>query len=83
VLVMPRARGSSSSSSVLAEAIRLRTAPAAIVLGAQDPILPVGAIVADLLYEIAIPIVVVDAFHMLVTGQQVDIDAARGTLIVS
>ena len=40
VLVMPSGRGSSSSSSVLAEAIRAGTAPAAIVLGEADPILP-------------------------------------------
>ena len=43
---MPSGRGSSSSSSVLAEAIRAGTAPAAIVLGEADPILALGAIVA-------------------------------------
>ena len=59
VLVMPSGRGSSSSSSVLAEAIRAGTAPAAIVLGEADPILPLGAIVARELYRTVVPIVVV------------------------
>jgi predicted aconitase with swiveling domain len=59
VIVMPSGRGSSSSSSVLAEAIRAGTAPAAMVLGEADPILPLGAIVARELYGSSVPIVVV------------------------
>jgi predicted aconitase with swiveling domain len=58
VLVMPGGRGSSSSSAVLAEAIRLRTAPVAIVLDTPDPILTVGAIVAQFLYGLQCPIAV-------------------------
>jgi predicted aconitase with swiveling domain len=60
VLVMPGGRGSSSSSSVLAEAIRAGTAPAAIVLREPDPIVALGAIVARELYRVAIPVVVTD-----------------------
>ena len=60
VLVMPSGRGSSSSSSVLAEAIRAGTGPVAIVLGAPDPVLTLGAIVAAELYDMAVPVVVVD-----------------------
>ena len=59
VLVMPSGRGSSSSSAVLAEAIRLGTAPAAIVLSEPDPILVVGALVAERLYGAACPIVLI------------------------
>ena len=58
VLVMPGARGSSSSSSILAEMMRLGTAPAAIVLAIADPILPVGALIAESLYAKQCPIVV-------------------------
>jgi len=58
ILVMPGGRGSSSSSSVLAEAIRLGTAPRGIVLASPDPILTVGAIVAHSLYDLSCPIVV-------------------------
>ena len=58
ILVMPSGRGSSSSSSVLAEAIRAGTAPAAIVLGEADPILALGSIVARELYGASVPVVV-------------------------
>ena len=57
VVVMPAARGSSSSSSVLAEAVRVGTAPAAIVLGEPDLILAVGAAVGEELYHRRVPIV--------------------------
>jgi len=58
VLVLPSGRGSSSSSSVLAECVRAGTAPAAIVLSETDPILALGAIVARELYGRTIPVVV-------------------------
>lgn len=58
VVVMPSGRGSSSSSSVLAEAIRLGTAPAAILLGKPDPIVALGALVARELYGRAPPVAV-------------------------
>jgi predicted aconitase with swiveling domain len=57
VLVMPSVRGSSSSSSVLAEAVRAGCAPAAILLGEADLILAVGAAVAEELYGIRVPVV--------------------------
>jgi predicted aconitase with swiveling domain len=59
VVIMPAARGSSSSSSVLAEAVRAGHAPAAILLGEPDLILAVGAAVAEELYGVRLPIVVV------------------------
>lgn len=61
VVVMPGGRGSSSSASVLAEAVRAGTAPAAIVLGEPDLILAIGAAVAEELYGRRIPIVVLPA----------------------
>ncbi|MFM8998619.1 MAG: aconitase X swivel domain-containing protein, partial [Actinomycetota bacterium] len=61
ILVLPSGRGSSSSSAVLAETIRLGTGPAAIVLAEPDPILALAAIVAGELYGATIPVVVADA----------------------
>ena len=52
ILRMPHSRGSSSSPSVLAEALRLGTGPAAIVLDRPDPMVVLGAVVARLLYGI-------------------------------
>lgn len=75
VLVMQAGRGSSSSSSVLAEAIRLGTAPAAVILGEADDIVLLGAIVADELYGTVCPIVVADAdtYRALRTGDRITI----------
>jgi predicted aconitase with swiveling domain len=58
VVVMPAGRGSSSSPTVLAEALRLGTGPAAIVLDRADPIVWLGAYIAELLYGISCPITV-------------------------
>lgn len=57
ILMMPRAKGSSSSSSVLAEAIRVGTGPAGIILRERDLIIAIGAIVASDLYGIHVPVV--------------------------
>ena len=57
ILCLPSGRGSSSSSSVLAEAIRRQTAPVAIVLAEEDPVIVTGALVAQLLYELVCPVV--------------------------
>ncbi|CAE6771532.1 hypothetical protein R69658_03648 [Paraburkholderia aspalathi] len=57
ILVMPRARGSSSSSSVLAEALRNRTGPSGIVLAERDLILAIGVIAANELYALNVPVV--------------------------
>jgi hypothetical protein len=56
VLVMEAGRGSSSGSSVLAEAIRLGTGPLGIVLLARDAIVTVGAMVAAELYGSLCPV---------------------------
>ena len=59
ILFMERGRGSSSGASVLAEAIRLGTAPAAIILAEDDAIIATGALVAQMLYQIDCPIVAI------------------------
>ena len=77
VLVMPNGRGSSSSASVLAEAVRAGTAPAAIVLGEPDLILAIGAAVADELYGARVPVVVLprDAYDAIGDGEEVDLES--------
>jgi predicted aconitase with swiveling domain len=75
ILVMPSGRGSSSSSSVLAEAIRTGTAPAGIILFEPDGILVIGALVARELYGTSIPVVVLraDDYAAIETGDDVTI----------
>lgn len=75
VLVMPAGRGSSSASSILLEAVRLHTAPAAIITAETDGILALGAVVARELYASAPPLLVVaaDDYTRLRDGQFVTI----------
>jgi len=75
VLVMAAVRGSSSASSVLAESVRAGCAPAAIVLGETDLILAVGAAVAEELYGVRLPVIVLppDDLARIRSGQRVEI----------
>ena len=75
VLVMPSGRGSSSSSTILAESIRAGTGPVAIVLREPDPILALGSIVAGELYRAAVPVVVLDApsYERVVAGRRAEV----------
>ena len=74
VLVMRSVRGSSSSSSVLAESVRAGVAPAAILLGEPDLILAVGAAVAEELYGLRVPVLQL---------APADLDAIRDGSVVS
>ena len=75
VLLMESGRGSSSSSSVLAEQIRAHTAPAAIILARPDTIIALGALIAHELYALTTPVVVAD-------GPSYDALPAKGLLQV-
>lgn len=71
VLVLPCGRGSSSASSILLEAVRLGTAPAAIITYEPDAILALGAVVAQELYGHTPPVLVLprEAYNHLQLGQ--------------
>lgn len=78
IVVMPGGRGSSSSSSVLAEAVRAGTGPAGIVLGSPDSIIALGALVARELYGTVLPVVVLgDSYRTLVSGMSLAISGSR------
>lgn len=68
ILVMKAGRGSSSGSSVLAEAIRRGTGPAGIVLMTRDAIVTVGAMVAAELYGVSCPVVLASEFDWQLVG---------------
>jgi uncharacterized protein len=84
ILVMPSGRGSSSSSSVLAEAIRLGTAPLAILLAEPDETLVAGALVAEYLYQRPCPILALPegAPGAIATGDHVAV-SGDGTVMVT
>jgi predicted aconitase with swiveling domain len=83
VLVFPYARGSSSTSSAMLETLRAGTAPAAIINAEVDPVVVLGAVVADELWGRSIPIVVLDpaAFARVRTGDLVTVQR-DGTILV-
>jgi predicted aconitase with swiveling domain len=86
MLVMPCGRGSSSSSSVLAECVRAGTAPSAILLAEPDQILVLGALVAHELYGRIVPIIVLghERLRLITVGARVgirDIGLASGAAI--
>ncbi len=68
IIVMTAARGSSSGSSVLAEAIRAGTAPAGFIIAERDAILTVGAMVAAEIYDRHCPIVCVTPAELAVVA---------------
>lgn len=76
VLVMPFGRGSSSATSVLAEAIRLGNAPVAIVMREPDEIVVLGALVAADLYGTVCPVVVVSAADYAIVAASVRVEIA-------
>lgn len=59
VMLMGRSKGSSSSSSVLAEALRNGTGPVAIIMLERDLIVALGSIAAAELYGRGVPVVTV------------------------
>jgi predicted aconitase with swiveling domain len=78
VLVLPGGRGSSSSSSILAETIRSRIGPAAMLLATNDPILALGAFVAEEIYGVRMPMVVLDAdaYRICAAAHELIVNAA-------
>jgi predicted aconitase with swiveling domain len=84
VLVLPSGRGSSSSSSVLAECLHAGTGPAAILLHEPDRILLLGALVAAELGGPVCPVVVLGAegASRIRTGDRVRV-RADGTVEVA
>ena len=71
ILAVPSTRGSSTTTAVLLEAIRLGTAPAALLTVGADTFLALASIVADELYQKPIPVIALDPedFATLETGQ--------------
>lgn len=83
VLALPASRGSSATTAVLLEAIKLGRAPAAIVTIAVDYFFSLASIVADEMYQKPIPTITLapEDFAALRTGQRLRV-CRNGALIV-
>jgi len=81
VLLVPSAVGSSSSSAIMLELLREKTAPAAILMGRPDAILALGVVVGEELGYARIPVLTVaiedvdGASDVWVTGALIHVDA--------
>ena len=80
IVMMPGGRGSSSSSSVLAETLRHGVGPAALLTIASDPILALGCLVAEELYGVHTPVVVLreDDWRACAAADVLTVDAVGG-----
>jgi len=85
ILMLHSGRGSSSSSSVLAETIRNRVGPVAILLVSSDPILALGCLVAEELYGVRVPVVVLDeaSWRTCAAASTLTVEAADGRAMVT
>lgn len=61
VLVLPLSRGSSTTTAVLLEAVRLSTAPAALLTDGVDTFLTLASVVAAAMYGRSIPIIALES----------------------
>ena len=84
VLVIPFTRGSSTTTAVLLEAIRAKTAPTAIITTDTDFFFALASVVADVLYASPLPLVALSPtdFAQLNTDDQIHI-AKDGTISIS
>ena len=84
VLVLPGGRGSSSASSILLEAVRAGTAPAAILTLERDGILALGAAVAREMYGINPPVVMLKPadYAKISENQHIHVSARQNTVIL-
>ena len=84
VLALPSSRGSSTTTAVLLEAVRLGTAPAAIVTCGVDQFIALASIVAEEMYGRSIPVTAISMkdFALLQSGQQIQVDQ-NGVLLIT
>ena len=83
ILAIPFTRGSSTTTAVLLEAIRAKTAPSGIITTGTDFFFALASVVADELYKKPLPLVAVSEsdFRRLQTDDQIDI-RADGTISI-
>jgi uncharacterized protein len=75
ILAIPFTRGSSTTTAVLLEAIRAKTAPAALITTETDFFFALASVVAEELYRSALPLVVLteNDFGQLKTDDEIQI----------
>ena len=84
VFLLPCGKGSSTASAILAESIRNGTAPAAIIMAQTDPIIALGAIVAEEMYGKTVPVVVLPQadYDSIADGDEITVEP-DGTVVAT
>lgn len=82
VFVFPHGTGSSTTAAAILEASRCRKAPSAIINLETDPVIAVGALLAEKLYGIVMPIVdkPEKKIELIDTGDWVKVNADEGII---
>lgn len=83
ILIFPRGTGSSTSAATILEAARCNKAPKAIINMETEPIIAVGAILAEKLYGKTIPIVhrpEKDPADLIETHDLIEVNAVEGRI---
>jgi predicted aconitase with swiveling domain len=83
IFVFPTGKGSSTGSAVLMEGLRNGSAPAALVNMKLDPILGLGAIVAETIYQKSLPIIILEPgdFDVIQDGDLLNIQPDGSILL--
>jgi len=69
ILAFPGSKGSSTGSEVLLEAVMNKVAPAGMLVTRQEMILTLGAILAEYLYQVQLPIVKITEEELAQLGE--------------
>jgi len=85
VLLIPAAIGSTHTGLVLLDLVRMKNGPAAIVVGAADPLLISGIVLSEVWYGVSIPVVQFDTEEIardVQDGALVTVDGDTGLVSV-
>jgi predicted aconitase with swiveling domain len=76
ILLVPESRGSAGTPGGIAETLRNGSGPLAFVLGEPDVNIGIGALVANRLYDLEIPVLELDSEQMrrIGSGERLSID---------
>jgi predicted aconitase with swiveling domain len=85
ILLIPASRGSAGTPACIAESLRRGSGPKAIVLGSSDVNIGIGALVANRLYGLSVPVVELPAAELrkIDSGSLVSIDASGLLAVVA
>lgn len=85
ILLVPASRGSAGTPAGIAESLRRGSGPKALVLGRSDVNIGIGALVANRLYDLSVPVVelALEELRRIDSGCKLSVDAAGRIAVVA